>query len=264
MSLHRALIAEVGKLTSLPAVWVGFAVTVVGTAGITVLNAVQTVAAAKAGHPERYGSASVFETAYAAAPLGTAGAIVIGVVAVSSEYTANTPDTGGGRQIGTTLTAIPGRLGLITAKAAAAAMFMVVAAAVALPLCIGIARVVLGDAAVETLTLGQALDRGVGASVYWLLMGLLAFGITLLTRGGTIPLLVLILNSSVVSVSLLLSKLTSLALWLPDTAGRNLFGFTGDSVLPGGLDPVPGGMVMAGWAAALIVCGSIAFTRRDA
>ena len=95
-------------------------------------------------------------------------------------------------------------------------------------------------------------------------MGLIAFAITVLARSGIIPLIILIANSSVVSVSLLLTNLTPAAHWLPDMAGRNLFGFPADSVVPGGLDPTPGAIVMAGWALALLIVAGIVFRRRDA
>ncbi len=265
MSILRTFAVEAAKLLSLPAVWAGIAVTVAGTAAITVLNASQTMAAANAGEPERYGSSSVFETAYAAAPLGTVGAIVLGVLIVSSEYAPNSPDAGGGRQILTTLSAMPRRLVLVGVKALTVVLLTALAALAAAGACTALAGLILGDAASETVAPGDAAIAWLGAGLYWTLTGLLAFGITLLTRNGAVPLLVLIVNSSVVSFSLLLTNLTPLAHWLPDMAGRNLFGFVDpEFVMPGGLDAVPGAIVMAAWAMAAVIAGAIAFTRRDA
>ena len=93
-------------------------------------------------------------------------------------------------------------------------------------------------------------------------MGLIAFAITVVTRSGIVPLIVLIVNSSLVSVSLLLTRLTPLAHWLPDLAGRRLFG--GVSTVEGGLDAVPGGLVMSAWTLALLLVAGFVFARRDA
>jgi len=265
MRLLRALAVEFGKAATLPAVWIGVAVTVLGTAAVTLLNAVQTARAVRAGTPERYGTPSISETAYAAAPLGTVGAVVIGVVVVSSEYAANSPDAGGGRQIATSCLAVPMRLHAVVAKAVVVLVFVLGTALLAFPACLGISRLALGDVAVLEPPGSSALfTRALGSAVYWTLMGLLATGISLVCRSGVVPLIVLIVNSSVVSVSLLLTNLTPLAHWLPDMAGRNLFGFDADSVVPGGLDVVPGGVVMAAWSVVALVAGAIAFLRRDA
>ncbi|MGW6275864.1 hypothetical protein [Kribbella sp. NPDC055071] len=91
--------------------------------------------------------------------------------------------------------------------------------------------------------------------------GLIGLAVTVMIRNGLVPLIVMIVNSSVVSVSLLLSKLTPLALWLPDMAGRRLFG---PSQIGGGLGAVPGGFVMAGWALAFCAAAAVVFAPRDA
>lgn len=266
MRVMRALLAEMIKLLTLPAAWVGLAVTIVGTAIITLLNVSQTLGAYtdSSGVAEWEGQFSAFEAGFAAVPLGTIGAIVVGVIAASSEYTANSPDAGGGRQISLSLAAVPRRLRLVSAKIVVVVAVTLVSAAVALLLCQAIAQWMLGDAVSETVTEAQAAGRMLGAALYWVLTALMAFGITLITRSGAIPLLVLIVNSSVVSVSLLLTNLTTLANWLPDMAGRNLFGFSAESSMPGGLDPVPGGFVMAAWTLVIVASGVIVFRRRDA
>lgn len=264
MRLLRTIAAETIKILTLPGVWAGVLASVLGTVAITTLNATQAVAALDAGEADLFGPISVFETAFAAAPLGTIGAIVVGVLAVSSEYTPNSPDAGGSRQITSTIVTSPGRVRLVLAKLTAVVVITVLTAAVALSSCLGVAQLFLGDVAPEAIPVEQAMWRIIGTTVYWTLTALLAFGITLLTRSGTLPLIILILNSSVVSISLLLTNLTPLAHWLPDMAGRNLFGFDAELVLPGGLDAVPGGLVMAVWAVAAVGAGTIVFARRDA
>lgn len=264
MSFLRAILTELSKTATLPGVWAGMAVAVIGSVALTILNAVTVRSAVTSGRPELVADTSPFETAFAMMPLGTVGAVVIGVIAMSSEYTAVRTDAGGGRQIATTLTALPGRLRLLTAKALSVFVLVATIAVVAVPLSVLVARVIIGDAATELVTVGDAARRWAGGALYWVLMGLLAFAITVLARSGIIPLIVLIANSSVVSFSLLLTNLTPIAHWLPDMAGRNLFGFPADSVVAGGLDPVPGALVMAGWTLALLLVAGVVFRRRDA
>ena len=264
MSLLRTALTELRKAATLPGVWAGMAVAVLGSVALTILNAVTVRSAVTSGRPELVADASPFETAFAMMPLGTVGAVVIGVISMSSEYTAVRTDAGGGRQITTTLTAIPGRLRLLSAKAIAVVVLVTAIALVAVPLSVLVAKVIIGEAGTEIVSLDNAARRWAGGALYWILMGLLAFAITVLARSGIVPLIILIANSSVVSFSLLLTNLTPAAHWLPDMAGRNLFGFPADSVVPGGLDPIPGAIVMAGWTLALLIVAGIVFRRRDA
>ncbi|SCL29877.1 ABC-2 family transporter protein [Micromonospora pallida] len=262
MNAWNTFAAELRKTATLPAAWAGVAVALLGSVAITLLNAFSTRAALDAGQPETRAFTSPFETAFAAMPLGTVGAVVIGVIVFSSEYMANSTDAGGGRQITAALTASPRRVGLLAAKAATIVVFVAVVAVVTLPITVGIARAVIGEAGTETVTLDEAVTRCLGGTLYWALTGLIAFAITVLTRSGIIPLIVLIVNSSVVSFSLLLTNLTPLAHWLPDMAGRRLFG--GLYTIEGGLDAVPGALVMGGWTLALLIVATVVFRRRDA
>lgn len=262
MSFWNTFTAELRKAVSLPASWVAVAVTLLGSVGVTVLNAVAARTALDSGAPESRGFSSAFETAYAAVPLGTVGAVVIGVVVMSSEYAANSTDAGGGRQITATLAAVPRRAGLLVAKALTVVLLVALIAAVTIPAAAGVARLVIGAGPPETVGLADALVRSLGAALYWTLTGLIALAITTLARSGIIPLVVLITNSSLVSVSLLLTNLTPLAHWLPDLAGRRLF--VGMPTVDGGLDAVPGALVMAAWTAALLGVAGVVFSRRDA
>lgn len=256
------LLAELRKAVTLPAVWAGGAVALLGSLAITWINAGYVRSAVAAGTPERVAGTSPIETAFAAAPLGTVGAVVIGVVLVSSEYTAHTAELGGGRQITATLTAVPRRAALLAAKATAAVLLTVVVAALTLPASVALARAVIGEAGTETVEVGDAVVRCLSMALYWTLMGLLALSITVLTRSGALPLLVLVVNSSLVSVPYLLTRVTPLANWLPDMAGRALFG--GFEPEEGWLDPVPGALVMAAWAVAGLVVAAVVMRRRDA
>ena len=262
MRFLRVLLAELRKCATLPAVWAGIAVAMLGSIALTVLNATTSRSALVSGRPELIADSSPFETAYAAMPLGTVGAVVIGVVVMGSEYTANSPDAGGGRQIGATLTAMPRRGGLLVAKAASVVLLVAAIAAVTLPVTVMIARLILGDLGVEHVATVDQLRRCLGGTLYWTLSGLIALAITTMTRSGVIPLIVLVMNSSLVSFSLLLTNLTPAAHWLPDMAGRRLF--DGPYTVEGGLDAGPGALVMAGWTVLLLAVGGFVLHRRDA
>lgn len=262
MSLGNTFCAELRKTVTLPANRLAVLGTLVGSAAITLLNAVGTRAAIDSGAQQSRAFLSAFETGYAAVPLGTVGAVVIGVVAISSEYTANSTDAGGGRQITATLAASPHRLRLLVAKALTVMLLVAVTAAVTIPVCVTLAGLVIGAMPGEPVGLDEAVARSSGAALYWMLTGLLALAITVLTRSGIIPLVVLVTNSSLVSVSLLLTNVTPLAHWLPDMAGRRLFG--GLSTVEGGLDVVPGALVMVAWTIGLLAVAGVAFSRRDA
>jgi hypothetical protein len=256
----RLLYAELRKAATLPAVWIGLAVALLGSIAVTVLNSLAVGRALADGRTGAVSFTSPFDTAFAIMPLGTVGAVVIGVVVFSSEYTANNADAGGGRQVLTTLIATPQRLPVLCAKAGTMLLFVLGIAAVTMPITAGVAHVIIDRP--ETVGLGEAVLRCLGGTLYWELSGLMAFAITVLLRNGIIPLIVLILNSSVVSVSFLLTKLTALAFWLPDIAGRRLFGDV--PTVDGGPGAVPGGIAMTLWALALCGVAGLVFARRDA
>lgn len=262
MRFLHVLAVELRKLLTLPSAWAGLAVTVLGTAAIAVLNANSSRGAIAADDVWDPGLRSPFETGYAGMPLGTVGAVVLGVVAIGSEYSANSADAGGGRQITTTLTAMPGRVRVLLAKSVAVVLLVALSALAAIPLSTGIAAALLGDDAVATLSPAEALVWSIGATVYWMLTAIMAVAIAALSRTVLIPLVVLIANSSVVSVSILLVNVTPLAYWLPDAAGQRLFGDL--SQMEGALDAVPGGIVMGVWAALLLAVAGVVLVRREA
>ncbi|MFD6096693.1 ABC transporter permease [Nocardiopsis flavescens] len=262
MSPGNTFAAELRKAATLPASGVAAAVALLGSSLVTVLNSVSARVALDAGRAEPGSLTSPFELGYAAVPLGTVGAVVLGVTVMSSEYTANSADAGGGRQITATLAASPHRLRLLLAKALTVVLAVAATAAVTIPVCVLIARLVVGDAAPETVGPQEMLHRFLGAALYWTLTGLIAFAVTVFTRSGIVPLVLLTVNSSLVSFSLLLTNVTPLAHWLPDMAGRRLFG--GLATVEGGLDTVPGAIVMAVWTAGLLAVAAAVFARRDA
>lgn len=93
---------------------------------------------------------------------------------------------------------------------------------------------------------------------------LIGLAVTALLRSGTVALIILIVNSSVVPISFLVNLVApAVAAWLPDAAGTQM--------VPGAmtmseftLEPVAGGLVMAAWTVALLVAAALRFSKRDA
>jgi ABC-2 type transport system permease protein len=244
--------AELAKLLGLPTAWAGLVLGTLMAPVVVLLNAPYTrraIAAGTVADPSDLGLRDL--------GIGLIGPMILGVVVVSSEYTSTGPDVPGARQLTATLTAVPGRVRLLAAKTTA--LVSVVAAQAAVT-------------AAATLTLTQALHgehvpapapaRVAAAILYWVLTALLAYAIALITRTGIVPLTLLIVNSTVVSVSYLLTKVSDLAAYLPDIVGAQMFIRGADH--PVEIAPVTAGLVMTTWVVVLLAVGAILFHRRDA
>lgn len=244
--MRRALRAEAVKLATLPAAWISLFVGVVVPVGVVVITSLT----ARPG----------LDTGFQELALGAVGVIALGVVAMSSEYATEGVESADGRQVWTSLTAVPGRARMLLAKivvvAAAAGALAVVATAATF----ATVALLLGSRAPAID--GDALARMGGLVAYWVLTALLALGITVLTRSGLAPMVVLIANTSAVTVTYLLTKVTSWANYLPDMAGLRMFSRTLDTGVSVG--PALGGLVMTAWVAGLLVVGALIFMRRDA
>ncbi|AWE42112.1 MULTISPECIES: hypothetical protein [unclassified Actinobaculum] len=115
--------------------------------------------------------------------------------------------------------------------------------------------------------------RILGVLAYWAVLALIAFTLTVLLRSGVIPLALLLVNSSLVSLSLLLANLTDAVRFLPDLLARSIV-FSGeqfrdlDNGLPIAdlhpLDPATAWTAIGVWAAVSLVSALICFGRRDA
>lgn len=255
MTLLRATRAELRKLASQRDAAVGVVVAVLGPALVTLLNA---LSARSTSSPKT----DPAELAFAAVPLGTVGAVVLGVAAISGEYAAN--PSASGRQITASLAAVPRRMALLAAKAIVVVLVVATVSALALPLALLVAHTVAGSAAPGPMTTQEMRNRCLGAGLYWTLTALIALAVAVLTRTGIVPLTVLVANSSLVSFSLLLSKVTPAAVALPDLAGARLFAGRERLAVENPLDPLAGGLVMSAWAAGLLTVAAIVFRRRDA
>lgn len=246
--------SEAVKLRTLPSVLVTCLVTATATIGLSYLagwsvgQALDTDPSLLVGDasPERVG---LDGTAY-----GQAGMVVLGVLAVSGEYADG--------QIRTSLLAVPGRLRLLAAKAAALAGAALLTALVTVPGAFAATQAGLGDHGLSWSGVwdGPAPAYVAGALLYWVLLALLSAGVTVIVRNAVVPLVVLI--STVLALSFYLSLATGLADFLPDRAGALMFreseGYAHE------LTAVQGGAVMLAWVVAVGLVAAVLFRRRDA
>lgn len=246
----RAFHAELSKLLSLPGIWLALIIGAVAPAVIAALDSIVEKGEIIAGVSTR-----LSEVGYIGLGLGVQGVIIIGVLAVSSEYLTESSESGGGQQITTSLTVVPFRLYFLLAKVVAVTVISILLCIVAMVTTVLVTRLILGEYAPVF-----EWSRLIGAVCYWIFTALLACGITVLTKNGIIPLTVLMINSSVVSFSIPLSRVTNLAFYLPDRAGIEMFmtPFTGEFHTP-----FIGGLIMFTWVAVLFIVAAIVFHRRD-
>ncbi|SDG65674.1 hypothetical protein SAMN05216553_11087 [Lentzea fradiae] len=255
--------AELRKLLSLRASLVAAALCLVAAPAVAAVNgnALRSRVAEGGTGPE--GGLSAAERGLEGVMFAVVAGIVLGVVVMSSEYTANDGDVGGGRQIVATLTGVPRRGALLLAKATVLTLVTAVLSSAAIATGIVAGQAVLGPFGLAPWQAAGELGwRLPGAVFYCVCTALIALGVTTVTRNGLIPLVVLIVNSSAISVSLLLSKVTSWAKYLPDAAGIPLF--AGETAYTEQLPPLAGATVLTAWTALGLAVGAVAFIRRDA
>lgn len=243
----KAFNGELSKLFSLPGIWLAF---LIGALAPPIIAAMDSIAEKEdiiAGVSTR-----LSEVGYIGLALGLPGVIILGVIAVSSEYLTESSDSGGGQQITTSLTVVSSRLHFLLAKASAVTVTSVLLSIVAIITTVLATYLILGEH-IPTFEMSKLI----GVVCYWTFTALLAFGITVLTKNGIIPLVILILNSSIVTISYLLSRLTKLAFYLPDRAGIDMF--MDDNFHT----PFTGGLIMLSWVIALLIVAAIVFHRRD-
>ncbi|AQZ63825.1 putative integral membrane protein [[Actinomadura] parvosata subsp. kistnae] len=290
MSNHpwNTVAAELAKLRTLPAVLVTIAVTVVVAAGLGA-----ALAAAPSDRPLGAVDAALHAVDYA-----QTGLLVLGVLAVASEYA--------GSQARTTLTAVPGRLLLMAGKVTAYLItggmtaLLTVAAALTGAMIVHGGGLVRDDGRLDSggpvggggsvgddgpvggggLADGAGLVNGGGLADGG---GLVSGGglvggedVAVLLRAaaylvliGLLALAVAALVRDAVAASAVvlalvlvlppvLAGVTSLAGYLPGAAGARLY------QAGAGLSPFEGGLVLGCWLAAALAVAAISFIRRDA
>ncbi|MET7335124.1 ABC transporter permease [Nonomuraea sp. NPDC005650] len=263
MTLAHAVAGELRKLLTLPSALLSLVLGAASTLGFAAMAADRMRSRLDSGDPGALAYNTTMDIGFNLIPIGTVATIVLGVVIISSEYTPNSKDPGGGRQILASLTCTPRRGMLLAAKTIVLIMVTGGFAAVTIPATIALSQTLLGPHGNSPGEVVAALGwRAAGGVAYWVLIALIAFAVTVLTRSGILPLIMFVANTTLVSVTFLLTRLTPLANYLPDVAGAQMIGVFQRT--EGMLEPLPGGLVMTAWAAALLAVAARVFARRDA
>ncbi|MGK5682767.1 hypothetical protein [Actinoplanes sp. URMC 104] len=241
--------AELRKLLGLPTAWTGLVLGLIAAPALVFVNTPGVRRAIESGQIDDLG--------YENLGIGLLGALILGVVTVSSEYTSTGDDSPGAHQMTATLLAMPHRRRLLAAKAAALVLVVAVQGALTASATVLLTQVMLPEYAPPF-----DLVRIAGAVLYWVLLALLAAAVTLIFRNGVITLTYFIVNSTVVSVSYLLTKLIPWAAYLPDIVGAHLI-VRGDPAAVA-IGPVTAALVMTAWVAAFLAVAAWLFHRRPA
>jgi ABC-2 type transport system permease protein len=261
--MRSAIRAEWTKLRTLSSTaWLLLAV-VAGTVAVGAVVSVGTSCpTAQCGHdPARLSLTGIY--------LGQAVVVVLAVLSISAEY--------GTGMIRTTLSAVPGRLTMLAAKAVVLTGLALSAGGLAVLGSMLAGRIFLSDdgwvsdgsaqhLSVLSLTAGPTVRAAVGSVLYLVLIALLSLGIGTAVRdpgtaiGCVLGLLYLFpIIAQVISDPVLQRHLRQIA---PMSAGLAVQATVDVSSLP--IGPWPGLGVLAAWAAGALVLGAVLLHRRDA
>lgn len=237
-TLANAVAAETIKVVGLPAARVAALGTITSAAA---LGAVLAAAGPPPSEPMRIVIGEVV--------LMQIGLIALGVLSGSSEYN--------GRQIATTLRAVPNRSILLASKALA---FIAVAVVTAVASVTGAVIAVWLTSAWRDAKPAGALDWAplTGAIVHLVLIGLLGLALSLALRSMVAPLTGLLALVLIVS-PLLVTRAPAIARWLPDQAGSALF----QSAATTGFTPAAGALILLGWVTLGWAVAALAVVLRD-
>ncbi|MEU3612423.1 ABC transporter permease [Streptomyces sp. NPDC006872] len=261
----RAIRAEWTKLRTLPSSWWLLA------AVIAVTVAIGGAAAAAVTTDQCYPTPAdcqedTVKLSLTGVWAGQAAVAVLGALAMSGEYGTGT--------IGASLTAVPRRGRLLTAKASVVGALALAAGALGVLGSLLVGRLVLpgngftAEAGYPppSLTDGPTLRAAVGSMVYLGLIALLALGVAALVRdtAGAITTVLALLYAFPVLVEVVSSGKwrERLQEWGPVSAGMAVQATRNLDRLP--IGPWPGLGVLAAYAAAALLAGGLAFRFRDA
>ncbi|MFJ4108989.1 hypothetical protein [Oerskovia enterophila] len=239
--LASVVAAELDKLRTLP----GAVLAVVGT---TVVGAL--IAAAQAGAAADQGlPVTALDPTLRTVPFAVAGLVLVGVLPVSQEHA--------GRQVATTLTAVPRRGLLVAGKSVAAICAVGLTAVSVLGACLAASAVTQHLLDAPAATGGAGAGPLLGAAAFLVVIGVFSHAVALVVR-HLVPALVGVL-ALVLVVSPLLAGATEHARWLPDRAASAWY-----DAGPSTLDGPTATLVALAWVAVVGVLGSWRFLTRDA
>ena len=244
--MWRTITAELTKLRTLPVALGAIAAALLLPPALAVMMGLNQAGSRSAAaiNPDGQG----FEAAGFGQPL----VILLAAVIVGSEYRNGL--------LRSTQLATPRRVRLLAAKVLVIAGLTFTLAIVSTGLAVMLRQAVLGDDGIppNEFTSGMWLNV-LGVGVNWMLIALVSAALTVLARSALLPVIVLV--PLVLGLGVTLVTVLPWLKYAPDLAGLQLI-----SRYPGIglLDPIPGGVVMAAWATALLLPAFIVFTRRDA
>lgn len=245
----RWLHAEWTKLRTLPSTWWLLAATVVLTVAVGAAAA-SSLTTEVCPTPEACHEDTV-KLSLTGVWLGQSTCLVLGVLSMGAEYGTGT--------VRTTLTAMPARRRVLAAKAAALSLLTAATAAVAVPLSLWTAGLILP-------LHGPTLRAAAGSVLVLTLVALLGLALATLFRdtaagitSGLALLYVVPLMADLVASPTWQHRLQR---WTPMPAALSIQATRNFDRLP--IGPWPGLGVLAAYAAGLLVAGAVAFGRRDA
>jgi ABC-type transport system involved in multi-copper enzyme maturation permease subunit len=246
-SLKNVAIAELMKLRTLPAAPITIATTILGTAGLAVVIAVSAL------QQPGFEKSIALETGLRTVDYGQIGLIMLGILTAASEYS--------GSQIRTTLASVPSRILLVAAKTIAYLTVAVLTALLVVAASTVAAQATLGERGgpVSAFFVARNFGALLGATTYLVLIGMLSYGVAVLTRNLVAALVAML--TLVLVVPPLLTTVTTLAEYLPSSAGSQSYQFTPAA---GALTPWQGAAILGGWTLLTLFLAVIAFTKRDA
>lgn len=255
--MHTAatLRSEIVKLLTLRSVWITALVSIALCIGIPTLTAPSIGDAIIANDPDLAPGTVPETVGLEWIGLGLIGIAIIGVIAASSEYVS--------KQVVTSLLAVPRRLQLALAKAAALCILVTVIGIVTIPTMSLLSQIRLGDISVIRDGVPETLVwRWVGGLVLWVATAQIGFALALLMRQALIPLLVMIVVSQ---LTLPLVNLVPLAQYLPFAAGTQLFdaAMITSSRPDAALTPAAAALTLAAWTGGLLLAAILRFRQRD-
>ncbi|MDR2381630.1 MAG: ABC transporter permease [Bifidobacteriaceae bacterium] len=263
LSFAGALAGEWVKLRTMRFTWwstVILVVASVGLAAMLALSAAGWVHSGVAGAAEFEGWRGVVRVNQAPALIGTVIALVLGVLAVTSEYSSSS--------IKAALTATPRRGQLFVAKALAVALVVGVAGAVSVALALLVNSAILRGVGVDGSMEAAGWLAAGGVVVFLVAVALVGVGLGFLLRssaGGIALGLALFLAINMMAGFLATVSPLAGALWdiTPSAAGSVLWGgpALGDSVLG---SHGAAAAVLGVWVLAALGAGFMVFRSRDA
>lgn len=261
LSFLRLVRSEWIKFTSLRSTWWSLGLVAVVSIGLSLLQALAISSfAAEALGTEARNSTAVMVIVFATV-LTQLLAIIIGTISVTGEYS-----TG---MIRSTLTAAPGRVSALLAKAVVVGGTMFVFSLVVFAVAALLTSPILPGGGVDFSDLNTSVMPLLGAAAYLALMAVLGVGIGFIVRNGPGALAIGIVLLFVAPVIVMFfsgfpdfSWLVDLASYLPSNAGQSLF--MGSPMSGRVLDAAPALITIIAWPVAAVIGGAITLKMRDA